>query len=665
MIIRSFCVENFGCYRDRVCIQFVPPQNGRNLYLIGGMNGHGKTTLSNALQVCLFGIQGQPRLIADYVNRVNRREGKNDVFLKLEFEEDDETYVVQRRYYTRGWAQGTWDVQVRVEANGHCYEGDDAENVIHQIFPPDIADFFLFDGEEIKNLADKTEEDTAHQIGESLEAILGLRILGMLQQDLEKVQNDYAREGSSESYALLRSLEKQCSDLEDEAESHRDRMESIRTELQRVNRDIEKRTQELNKVRDAYECYTDLKGKLQQLQSQLEQTLSRLRMNMSERLPFALVATYLEQFLIASEQSARFRLQQQAHRVIQQRLSELMKRLRENAECICGRSLSSNSLNQVEQFLLTHLLEQSTSGEDSASQPAAVGTLPVLRETEVAVLHDHLKQAVMCEDVVKLARELSRLYDEAKAVKEQLESLGDLGDQSKTLAELEQIVRELSERKGALETEFRTLKQRVDKEIPTQLERARSQMQRIRDEVIRSDKARKAERLAGRTRELLEELLQAVRSQKIAMLEKHVTETFRRLWTKGELLDRIEIIPETFAVSVVQRDGAKLDKQALSAGEKELFALSLLAGLSKCASSTLPVLIDTPLGRLDSEHRERIVRYYYPYLAPQVILLSTDTEVTQDLYQVLLPHVCQAFTLEYDLAKESTSIRKGFFDFDI
>jgi len=665
LIIRSFCVENFGCYRDRVCIQFVPPQTGRNLYLIGGMNGHGKTTLSTALKVCLFGIQGQPRLIADYVNRVNARQGKNDVAMELEFEEDNKTYVVQRRYYTRGWAQGTWDVELQVLVDGNRYEGDEAEDIINQIFPSDIADFFLFDGEEIKNLADKTEEDTAQQIGESLEAILGLRVLRTLQQDLEKVQNDYARESSSQSYQVLRSLEQRCRELEEKADDYRDKMENVRTELQRINRDIQRRAQELEKVRGGYEYYAELHRRLLRLQNQSDRILSRLRINMSERLPFALVATYLEQFLIASEQSAQFRLQQQAHRVIQLRLAELVQLLKENAECICGRALSSDSLNQVGQFLYAHLLEQSGNEDGNANPPLVAATLPTLRESEIAVLREHLKQAVLCEDVVKLSVELRQLQREMEDVKQQLDSLGDLGDQRKTVSELENIVRELSERKGALEKEFQTLKQYVEKDIPGELEKTRNQMQQIRDELIRSDKARKAERLAGKVKDLIEELLQAMRSQKIEMLERHVTETLRRLWTKGELLDRVEIMPDTFVVSVVQRGEGRLDKQALSAGEKELFALSLLAGLCKCASSTLPVLIDTPLGRLDSEHREHVVRNYYPYLAPQVILLSTDTEVTRDLYQALQPHVCQTFTLEYDLAKESTSIRKGFFDFDV
>jgi len=298
-----------------------------------------------------------------------------------------------------------------------------------------------------------------------------------------------------------------------------------------------------------------------------------------------------------------------------------------------------------------------------AGQTEVISFLPSLRETEIVALRNHLQDAVLCENLPMMAAELKRLMKQKEDIQQQLDMIGDLGDQSKTLSELEAILRELGEKKGAFEKELSLLKQRVEKDVPNQLGEFRMQMQQLRDEMIKSERARRAERLAGKTIQLLEDLLQVMRKRKIEMLEWHIADTFRTLWRKGELLDRIEVSPDTFAVTAVQKGEIKLDKQALSAGEKELFALSLLAGLCKCADSNLPVVIDTPLGRLDSEHREHIVRNYYPYLAPQVILLSTDTEVTPDLYQDLLPYIRQTFTLEHEAEKESTFIRDGFFDF--
>lgn len=380
-------------------------------------------------------------------------------------------------------------------------------------------------------------------------------------------------------------------------------------------------------------------------------------------MPFAIVASLLEKFLNSWEHSAQFRLQQQTQKIIQQRVNTLIRYLKDNSECIRGRVLSSGSLIQVERFLHNYLLDQSCSENMDAGQTEVISFLPSLRETEIVALRNHLQDAVLCENLPMMAAELKRLMKQKEDIQQQLDMIGDLGDQSKTLSELEAILRELGEKKGAFEKELSLLKQRVEKDVPNQLGEFRMQMQQLRDEMIKSERARRAERLAGKTIQLLEDLLQVMRKRKIEMLEWHIADTFRTLWRKGELLDRIEVSPDTFAVTAVQKGEIKLDKQALSAGEKELFALSLLAGLCKCADSNLPVVIDTPLGRLDSEHREHIVRNYYPYLAPQVILLSTDTEVTPDLYQDLLPYIRQTFTLEHEAEKESTFIRDGFFDF--
>lgn len=383
---------------------------------------------------------------------------------------------------------------------------------------------------------------------------------------------------------------------------------------------------------------------------------------MSSRLPFAIVATLLEQFLTLSESLSQYRLQREVQRSIQQRVVSLVHHLRENNECICGRALSSDSLSQLEYVLHRYLVEQADRRSDPVQEIDSTLPLPNLRETEIAVLHEHLRQAMMCEDLPRLAAELRRLQSQIADVQQELEEKGDLSDQGKTLVELQAIVGELREKKGSYEKEMSILKQNVEKDIPNQLQAIESQMQQVRSEMIKSDRARRAEKLASKTIDLIEELLQVTRKRKIEALQNHVTETLRRLWSKRELLEHVEVNPNTFAVAILQRDGTKLDKQSLSAGEKELFALSLLAGLCKCASSDLPVVIDTPLARLDSEHREHIVRSYYPHVAPQVILLSTDTEVTSDLFKALLPYIRQTFTLEHDAGSESTRVKNGFFD---
>jgi len=72
-------------------------------------------------------------------------------------------------------------------------------------------------------------------------------------------------------------------------------------------------------------------------------------------------------------------------------------------------------------------------------------------------------------------------------------------------------------------------------------------------------------------------------------------------------------------------------------------------------------VIDTPLSRLDSDHRRAIVQKYYPTAGTQVVILSTDTEVDKQYYQLLLPCVEKAFLLDYDATQGRTRIIPGYF----
>ncbi|MEH7470071.1 DNA sulfur modification protein DndD, partial [Priestia megaterium] len=109
------------------------------------------------------------------------------------------------------------------------------------------------------------------------------------------------------------------------------------------------------------------------------------------------------------------------------------------------------------------------------------------------------------------------------------------------------------------------------------------------------------------------------------------------------------------------RNGHEIKKSGLSAGEKEVFALSILWGLAQSSQLKLPIIIDTPLSRLDSTHRDNIVRNYFPNAGEQVIILSTDTEVDNNYYRGLHEHLSGAVNLVFDQKQELTHLKSGYF----
>ncbi|RBL87824.1 DNA sulfur modification protein DndD, partial [Streptomyces cavourensis] len=89
-------------------------------------------------------------------------------------------------------------------------------------------------------------------------------------------------------------------------------------------------------------------------------------------------------------------------------------------------------------------------------------------------------------------------------------------------------------------------------------------------------------------------------------------------------------------------------------------AVSLLWGLAKVAGNRLPTVIDTPLGRLDSRHREHLVDRYFPNAGRQVLLLSTDEEIDENLLNRLRPSIAQSYVLAHDDTTFTTRVGKGY-----
>jgi DNA sulfur modification protein DndD len=144
-------------------------------------------------------------------------------------------------------------------------------------------------------------------------------------------------------------------------------------------------------------------------------------------------------------------------------------------------------------------------------------------------------------------------------------------------------------------------------------------------------------------------------------LECLILEAFQTLARKTDLVGDINIDPDSMVVSLRGSDGQSVAAQQLSAGERQLLAIAILWGLARASGRPVPVVIDTPLGRLDGEHRTALVERYFPDASHQVILLSTDQEVDADFSRLLDDSVAHRYLIGYNSAEKSSSFSPGYF----
>ena len=163
-------------------------------------------------------------------------------------------------------------------------------------------------------------------------------------------------------------------------------------------------------------------------------------------------------------------------------------------------------------------------------------------------------------------------------------------------------------------------------------------------------------------RQTLDEFKVGVVKRHISKIEGLVLEAFRSLLRKKHLIHSLSINPASFEVVLWQQPGIPLPFDRLSAGERQLLATALLWGLARAAGRPIPTIIDTPLGRLDSLHRGRLVESYFPHASHQVILLSTDEEISGEYHTTLQPFIGRQYTLTHDDTIGTTSIIPGYYE---
>ncbi|WP_333978521.1 hypothetical protein [Acinetobacter colistiniresistens] len=153
----------------------------------------------------------------------------------------------------------------------------------------------------------------------------------------------------------------------------------------------------------------------------------------------------------------------------------------------------------------------------------------------------------------------------------------------------------------------------------------------------------------------------ALLEQKITQVRQNFVEIFNSLLRKRNFITDLQIDAKTFNTRLIKTNGKVVEKSALSAGEKQIYAIAMLWSLAKTSGRHLPMIVDTPLGRLDREHRDNLMKFYFPNVSHQVIILSTDTEI-DDLYVNQLDEfISESYLLEYNHELASTQALPGYF----
>lgn len=651
-------IQNFGIYKGTHEMCLSDKIGNRNITLVGGLNGRGKTTFHDAILIALYGKQAlkyiqekarsYDKLLLDHINK----HAKNDeTYVAVSLCLDDGTSIrVKRAWSAKGKKLEQYTV---VEKNGVIdkYLGESWSYYIEEILPFGIARFFFFNNEKITQLADDTSFE---QIKSSIKSAIGV---SAIEKAIEHTDEVIRRKKSaltaferSEENVGYQEVEKQIQEIDSrlaeatkQANEFERRCETLAATLEAKEKEFWSSGGDLSRNRDV------IKSEMQKISSEV----ARVQEEIMQLTVDASTPLFMCRNLVSQSYEAELSLQQSEAKLYSDRIivnlhQQIMVRLAD-----CG--LNSTDLNTVK-----HIINEVLVGH----LPEDGRTEPVKNMSATSMM---LYQRLIAEVFQKITQRIKTLVNHVDAHESELMSLdAHLGAaDEKTLAmQLFDALKSIEAEKAIADSAYQRHLEQIES-----LKRQREILVGKRIQLIKAiaekehtnDDNARIVKYAAMSIEVLSEFKVRLQREKVAKLSSTVTNCFRELVQKESLVSEIRIDSTTLDVTILDVDGNELLKSQLSAGEQQMFAVAIVWALALTSGYKAPVIIDTPMARLDSSHRENFVTKYLPAASSQVMVLSTDEEVYGRYLDLIRDNVVDYYTLLYREEEQCTSIVHGYF----
>ena len=660
MLFLELTVENFGPYRGKQVIDLRPKinENGVSpIVLFGGMNGGGKTTLMDAMRLALYGQRSQcstkgslsyPDFLKQAVNKHTLPHEETSV--ELLFEHIVKNMQVQfrvKRRWTRNPKNGKDILGILLDDWPDSAWLETWDERIEDFFPIGISNLFLFDGEQVKELADL--EAPPNVVVKAIQSLLGLELAERLAIDLDILANRKRKQlADSKELADLEAIENKLNGYKLEW----DTAEKTVLELK------EKAGIARKKLYEAKERFKLEGGKVASEQGQLEQQLKEEREKAKqhrdllgklagEYLPLTLITPLLNQAQSQGEQELNW----QKAKVAQDFIKERDQRLFQYLEKL---NISQKQLDQIKIYLKDDYQKFADDAENQELIFLGIDE-KVFQDLKTVLEHQLPSQIQSSENTLEA---LKKIEEVISSLEQQLAVAAPPEVYEQLLENISQAQGELTK----LETAIEEGEQRC-KKCQSQYEKSKKELEKYSQNTIDRKNANHIIDSVAKVQSTLKIFKEKLTLKKLNKLEVEVTECFRYLLHKSDLVHRVMIQTEDFSLSLYDPQGQPVEKHRLSAGEKQLLAIAFLWGLARVSGLNLPIAIDTPLGRLDSSHRQNLIERYFPAASHQVILLSTDTEIADKEVNSLREQdaIAREYLLKYDPTQRQTRIEPGYF----
>lgn len=643
MIITKLTFHNFGVYAGNNVFEF---ESSKPVVLIGGMNGRGKTTFLEGVLLALYGANSFAYSESKYSSYgqylkafVNTADGSLETYVELEFKlenETDERYLIRRSWPGNG--QRTREtIQVKKDGQDNTFLTDNWAMFIENILPSGLSSFFFFDGEKIAELA---VENTNAQMKESIKTLLGISVLDLLDNDISRIVNRVGKRSNDQVHTKeLKILRERKNQTEVALQIIDDRIAETSAQIEEARKKLEKaKVDYTSKGGDIVVQRQDLFTERTALVAKVEQGKETLIGVAASELPLLLVKDLLEDISVQAAKEHETKL-----------LGYTVDKIHSMFETYSDGG-DSNSVRDFISYVENKAAEESTEIVFDISDQSFYQLTSLLGNGLMNAQGNMLQNMATCQKGIAKIDEI----DSYLSVDIDEKVLSKIYKKIKTLEQ------EIIEHEASLEI---AQKQRTG--LNGDVMRATSEYNRFVENMLSNlesdDDNGRILKYAHHATQALAEYKIRLQKKKIGTLAETMTKCYKQLANKKNLISRIDMDAVTLDFVYLNADNQIVPKESLSAGEKQLMVISLLWALAICSKKKLPVIIDTPLSRMDSVHRVALIKTYFPNASDQTIILSTDSEIDKHYYEIMKDTIGDEFTLVYDDELKCSKIKKGYF----
>jgi len=517
---------------------------------------------------------------------------------------------------------------------------------VEEFMPSGISHLFLFDGEKIETLADP--KNASDLLSTAIHGLLGLDLVDQLRTDLRVLER---RKHAEVKTSVASTRIEELSDKLDELDRQREELTSRRAALQS---DYDLKDKELRRIEtrfrseggELYEKRSELEQEREEAKRIIKGLEAQLRDLAASTTPLLLMKDHLQVMHKTAQTESRARTIQGVDTFLVNRDDKLIAFLRKariTAEKIKATELflkkdrkQRNGLAQTKAYLnlgensLAQLQNLTSHELDTLSEKASALLAEVRENQEVFVNMERQIAAIPHQDAIALvAKERTVIHHALASLRGEIQGLDE-----------------------AIRVVVNT-RETIEKELVQLLEKAAESQGDTEDRQRIIKHARKVQHS-------ISDFRKRVVGHHVERIQGLVLESFQQLLRKQALISDVRIDPQDYSVRLTRPDGETLPPDRLSAGERQLFAVSMLWGLGRASGRPLPAVVDTPLGRLDTSHRTHLIKRYFPFASHQVLLLSTDEEIDEQYYPMIKPAVGRSYELVFHDKDQYTEVRKGY-----